>query len=60
MALDAARGAEGGAASLARQAMEHGADKEEIMEALRITGFISGVGSVYTASLGLSEVFKTE
>ncbi len=58
MALDAGHGAAGGVASLARQAMEHGASKEEIMEALYIADFISGVGTVYAASQGLSEVFK--
>ena len=42
MVLDAAHGAVGGVASLARQA----------------ANFISGVGSVYTASFGLAEVFK--
>jgi alkylhydroperoxidase/carboxymuconolactone decarboxylase family protein YurZ len=57
MALDAGHGAAGGVTSLARQAVEHGASKEEIMESLYIANFISGVGTVYTASQGLSEVF---
>jgi alkylhydroperoxidase/carboxymuconolactone decarboxylase family protein YurZ len=60
LALDAAHGAQGGVASLARQAMSHGADMREITEALRIADFISGVGSVYTASMGLSQVIETE
>jgi alkylhydroperoxidase/carboxymuconolactone decarboxylase family protein YurZ len=60
MALDAGHGAVGGVTSLARQAMQHGASKAEIMEALYIANFISGVGTVYTASQGLSEVFKEE
>jgi alkylhydroperoxidase/carboxymuconolactone decarboxylase family protein YurZ len=58
MVLDAAHGATGGVTALARQAVEHGAGKEEIIEALQVANFISGVGSVYTASFGLSEVFE--
>ena len=58
MALDAAHGAAGGVASLGRQAVEHGASKEEITEALQVANFVSGVGSVYTASFGLAEVFR--
>ena len=34
------------------------AGKEEIMEALQVANYISGIGCVYTASLGLAEVFK--
>jgi alkylhydroperoxidase/carboxymuconolactone decarboxylase family protein YurZ len=58
MVLDAAHGAAGGVAWLARQAIEHGASKEEIVEAIRVANFVSGAGSVYTASFGLAEVFK--
>jgi alkylhydroperoxidase/carboxymuconolactone decarboxylase family protein YurZ len=58
MALDAAHGAAGGVTALAGQAREHGAGKEEIMEALQVANYISGIGCVYTASLGLAEVFK--
>lgn len=58
MALDAAHGAAGGVTALARQAMKHGATKEEIMEAIHVANYISGVGSVYTASIGLSDIFK--
>jgi len=58
MVLDAAHGAVGGVASLARQAIKHGASREEIAEAIQVANFISGVGSVYTASFGLAEVFK--
>jgi len=58
MALDAAHGAAGGVGSLARQAIEHGASKEEIVEAIQVANYVSGVGSVYTASFGLAEVFK--
>ncbi len=56
-ALDAAHGAAGGVASLAGQAVEHGATREQVMEALRVAAYISGVGSVYTASFGLKDAF---
>ena len=58
MALDAAHGAAGGVGALARQAVEHGAAREQIMEALRVAHYISGVGSVYTASFGLADLFE--
>ena len=58
MVLDAAHGAAGGVAALARQAMKHGATKDEIVEAVHVAHYISGVGSVYTASIGLSEIFQ--
>jgi len=53
MALDAAHGAVGGVASLAQQAMQAGATKEEVAEALRVAQYVSGVGSVYTAAHAL-------
>ena len=56
MALDAAHGAVGGVASLARQAMQAGATKEEMAEALRVAQYVSGVGSVYTAAHALKDI----
>lgn len=56
MALDAANGSVGGVKFLAIQAMQAGATKEEIMQAIRITQYIFGVGSVYTASEALKGV----
>jgi alkylhydroperoxidase/carboxymuconolactone decarboxylase family protein YurZ len=56
MALDAANGAADGVKVLAIQAMEAGATKEEVMQAIRITQYIFGVGSVYTASRVLSDI----
>ncbi len=56
MALDAAHGAVGGVASLAKQVMQAGATKEEVAEALRVAQYVSGVGSVYTAAHGLKGV----
>jgi alkylhydroperoxidase/carboxymuconolactone decarboxylase family protein YurZ len=53
MAFDAAQGAEGGVRALAQQAMREGATQEEIAEALRVAYHLSGVGTLYTASLGL-------
>ncbi|MFC2005252.1 carboxymuconolactone decarboxylase family protein [Chloroflexota bacterium] len=57
LALDAAHGATDGVTSLAQQALQAGATKEEITEALRVTQFINGVGSIYTASRALKEIF---
>ncbi len=56
MALDAANGSTDGVKFLAIQAMQAGATKEEIMQAIRITQYIFGVGSVYTASEALKDV----
>jgi alkylhydroperoxidase/carboxymuconolactone decarboxylase family protein YurZ len=56
MALDAADGASDGVRMLAMQAMSEGATKEEIMEAVRIAQYITGVGSVYTAANGLKGI----
>ena len=47
MVLDAAHGAEGGVGALARLAMQDGATKEEIAEALRVAQYVTGVGSIY-------------
>ena len=58
MALDAAHGAAGGVAWLGRQAVEHGAGKEEVAEAIQVANFVGGAGAVYTASFGLAEVFE--
>ena len=57
LALDAAHGAANGVKSLAKQALEAGATKEEIMDTLRVAYFITGVGSIYTAAQGLNEIF---
>jgi alkylhydroperoxidase/carboxymuconolactone decarboxylase family protein YurZ len=57
MALDASHGTVDGVKSLAGQAMEAGATREEVMEALRVTHYISGVGAVYTAARAFKELF---
>ena len=56
MALDAAHGASDGVASLARAAMQAGATRDEIAEALRVAYYVSGAGSTYTAARGLRDV----
>jgi alkylhydroperoxidase/carboxymuconolactone decarboxylase family protein YurZ len=58
MALDAAHGAADGVKSLADQALKAGATKEEVMEAIRVTQYVSGVGAVYTAARAFNEIFK--
>jgi AhpD family alkylhydroperoxidase len=57
LALDAANGAVNGVKSLASQAMQNGATKEEIMEAVRVANYVSGAGSVYTAANALKDIF---
>jgi len=56
MVLDASQGAVGGMTSLARAAMQAGASKEEIAEALRVAYYITGAGSIYTAARALNEL----
>lgn len=56
MAFDAAHGAAEGVKALARQALQAGATKEEVMEALRVACYLGGVGSAYTAAGALAEL----
>jgi alkylhydroperoxidase/carboxymuconolactone decarboxylase family protein YurZ len=57
MALDASHGTVQGVKSLTQQAMQAGATKEEVMEALRVAQYISGAGAVYTAAHAFKEIF---
>lgn len=57
MAFDASYGAVQGVKVLAQQAVEAGATKEEITEALRVAQHLSGVGCVYTAGQALKDLF---
>lgn len=57
MSLDAAAGTIDGVKSLGQAALAAGATKEEIAETLRVTQYISGVGSTYTAARALAELF---
>jgi alkylhydroperoxidase/carboxymuconolactone decarboxylase family protein YurZ len=58
MAFDAADGAVGGVRGLAQRAMNEGATKEEIGEALRVAYLMKGVGSLYIGSQGLKDLFQ--
>ena len=55
-ALDASKGAVNGVTSLAYQALEAGATKEEIMQAVKVTQYICGVGSVYVSAQALKDI----
>jgi len=57
MALDASQGTEEGVRSLAQQALNAGATKEEIMEPIRVAQYICGVGCVYTAASAFKGLF---
>jgi len=55
MALDASHGTIQGTMACAMGAKQAGATKEEIMETLRVVGFICGVGSVYVSIQALKQ-----
>ena len=57
IALDATHGSVDGVRALTKQALECGVTQEEVIEALRITNYISGVGSIYTAAKALDGIF---
>jgi alkylhydroperoxidase/carboxymuconolactone decarboxylase family protein YurZ len=57
MALDASHGAIQGVKSLAQAATQAGATRKEIIEAMRVAQYVSGIGNVYTAAHALKEVF---
>jgi len=56
MAFDAAAGAEGGVRWLASEAMKEGATREEIAETIRVAYQLTGIGSVYAASMALKDL----
>ena len=56
LAIDTVTHAENGIRSLATQALDAGATKNEIMETLRIANYICGVGCVYTAANALKDI----
>ena len=56
LALDATHGATDGVRSLTQAAMNTGVTREEIAETLRVTQYINGVGSIYTASRALKDI----
>ena len=57
-AFDAAQGATHGARFLVEQAVEAGASKEEVGEALRVAYVMSGRGSVYVAAHAVKNLFQ--
>ncbi|MFC1969567.1 carboxymuconolactone decarboxylase family protein [Chloroflexota bacterium] len=57
LALDAAHGASEGVKTLANVAIQAGATKEDIAETLRVAQYVCGVGSIYTTSRALKELF---
>lgn len=59
IAYDAAHGAANGVRSLAQDAINAGATKEEIGEALRVAYVLSGIGCLYVASQGLKDLFPS-
>lgn len=60
MAFDAAHGADQGVAALAGAALAAGATKQEIVEAMRVAIYLSGIGTAYTASRGLAGLESKE
>jgi alkylhydroperoxidase/carboxymuconolactone decarboxylase family protein YurZ len=60
MAIDAEHGAMQGAVALGKRAIEQGATKEEIVEALRVAYSIGGNRALYTSALVLQSLFKQE
>lgn len=56
LAFDAAHGAVNGVRALAAAALQAGATKQEIAEALRVAYHLAGVGTLYTASQGLKDL----
>ena len=58
MALDASKGATEGVKALTQMAMQAGATKEEVAEAVRVAQYITGVGSVYTAAAAFRQLFQ--
>ena len=57
MALDASHGAVNGVKALAKAAMEAGATREEVLEAIKVVTYISGVGPAYTSAVAISDLF---
>ncbi len=56
LTYDMAIGAPNGIKALAGQALQAGATKEEILEAVRVAWYLAGVGSVYTSVEALKEI----
>jgi alkylhydroperoxidase/carboxymuconolactone decarboxylase family protein YurZ len=57
MTLDTSLGSAEGVKVLAGRAMQAGATKEEIGEAIRVARLVCGVSTVHVAARGLKEIF---
>jgi alkylhydroperoxidase/carboxymuconolactone decarboxylase family protein YurZ len=56
LALDASLGAVQGVKTLAQAAMQAGATKEEVREAVRVAQYVCGASCVYVAAQALKEI----
>ena len=56
MLFDAEHGATEGVQALARQALQAGTTRQEILEALRVAEYLCGVGCLFTAAKALEGV----
>lgn len=56
LCVDASIGTADGVRSFAKQALAEGVSKEEIVEAVRVVGYIRGISATLTAMEGLSDV----
>ncbi|MFB3883853.1 MAG: carboxymuconolactone decarboxylase family protein [Thermodesulfobacteriota bacterium] len=57
MVFDASHGSVQGVKSLTQKAMQSGATKEEVMEALKVAQYMNGVGIAYTAANAFKDLF---
>lgn len=58
MAIDSENGALQGAIALGKRAINLGATKEEIVEALRVAYYVGGNRALFTSALVLQTLFK--
>jgi alkylhydroperoxidase/carboxymuconolactone decarboxylase family protein YurZ len=57
MAIDACLGSFQGVHALAVQAMQAGATRQEVAEAVRVAYYVGGASALYTAGRGLEDLF---
>lgn len=57
MAIDACLGSFQGVRALAEQAMQAGATRQEVAEAVRVAQYVGGASALYTAGRGLEDLF---
>ena len=56
LAIDASLGAVGGVHALAKEALDAGATRDEILETARVVHFVAGHGRLHVIAQGLKEV----